>query len=182
MVFFIHKKTQEVSTKGPLTLNYWCQIWETGMLSCPKQIENGNTFDISVPPPILTWFRFQVIYPKYNFAVNCLRNCLKLFELLARRNAQYISNGFRVTLNSRSRMEILMVGAGNISWLIIFKEIWLILQIPINFSHTFNARFLIHLRMLIMTMHITYNSFFSELIELYPKIQIPCFDEKKFIS
>ena len=56
-------------------------------------------------------------------------------------------------------------GGGNISDEYVFKEIWSILQLPINFSYTFDARFvkhpfLIHLSMLIMAMYIKSNSEF----------------------
>ena len=52
-----------------------------------------------------------------------------------------------------------------------FEEIWSILQLPINFSYTFDARFvkqalLIHLSMLIMAVYIKSNSGISEFIKI----------------
>ena len=71
---------------------------------------------------------------------------------------QHISNGFcHVTFSSHPRMDILKVGA---IFVInkFFKEIWLILHLPINFSYTVDARFvkqafMIHLSILIMAMY-----------------------------
>ena len=58
-----------------------------------------------------------------------------------------------------------MVGAGIFMIDMFFKEIWSILQLPINFSYTFDARFvkyafMIHLSMFIMAMYIKRNSGF----------------------
>ena len=66
--------------------------------------------------------------------------------------------------SSNSRMNI-GGGGGNISDQYVFKGIWLILQLPINFSYTSDARFvkhpfMIHLSMLTMAMYIKSNSGF----------------------
>ena len=68
---------------------------------------------------------------------------LKLLGWIAGKHMQHISNGFcHITFSSHSRW-ILMVGRIYI-WLIFFKEIWSILQLPINFFYTFDARFVKH--------------------------------------
>ena len=71
----------------------------------------------------------------------------EIFENLKKKvyggsHMQHISNGFYcVTLRSPSKMEILMEGAGDCNFsLTILKENCLFLQLPINFSHTIDAR------------------------------------------
>ena len=69
-----------------------------------------------------------------------------------------------MTFSSHSIMNI-DGGAGIIMINMFFKEIWSILQLPINFSCTFDARFvkhafMIHLSMLIIAMYIKSNSGF----------------------
>ena len=77
-------------------------------------------------------------------------------------------------------------------WLIIFKEICLLLQIPIDLSYAIAGflkhAFMINLSMLIMAMYIKsisgfwiYKKFILLWLILH-KIQILCFGEKKFNS
>ena len=141
------------------------------ILSCDFQItlKNGN-IDFSMTIQIL----------KENCLLLQLVNCLKLLGELRENVWSMYQMDFVIWLSVHTIEWILMVGAGifliNICFLkkfgiyfminmFFYKEIWSILQLPTNFSYTFDARcvkhaFMIHKSMLIMAMYIKSNSGF----------------------
>ena len=108
------------------------------MNGSPKHYDICYTFEIFAPT-----FYFDIILDfsdfsqKCNYSVNYKINCLKLLGWIAGKHMQHVSNGsYNMTLSSHPRMDILNLGAE-----VFFKEIWSILQLPINFSYTIDARF-----------------------------------------
>ena len=104
------------------------------------------------------------------FSVNFRVNCLKLLRWIAGKQMQYISNWFCHIYDFQFTVHtlewILMVGVGIFMIDMFFKDIWLILQLPINF-YTFNARFVKHTFMIHSSMLIILKAILvSEFIQI----------------